>query len=129
MKKDVEIEDIQSKIQPNIYDEFKNDLSEESIERLRKIGFQEKDDSVFVLAIVRGLYHDRLGDLSKKSITGRSKGVERKEPISPAKMSVIDKMFEKRMKRDGSSAKTSGRKNKVNKHIKTAIQNINKIGH
>lgn len=126
LQKDVEIEDIEKKFGSSIFDEFKNDIASDSIDKLSIIEFGEKNDSKFVLTVVRGLYQERLEDLSRKTVTGRSKNKATKEPISPSKMAIITKIFEKRVR--GSSNSIERKKN-INKHIKKAIQNIAKTGH
>lgn len=96
------------------------------MDKINLIGCDEKDDSSFILAVMRGLYDGRVGDLSKKTVTGRSKNDEVKEPVSPAKMCLIKDMFEERMTKSGSGS--IERRKKMNKHVKMAIQNIVKIG-
>lgn len=118
--------DIKKKIRPNVFKEFKNEFSCDSMEKIRFVGFTQKDDSEFVLAVVRGLYEGKLDVLSKKSVTGRSKDGT-KEAISPTKMSIVKNMFKKRIEMN--SFNSVERKKKIARHIKTAIENINKIGH
>lgn len=126
LKKDVQIADIEKKIRPNIFHGFENQFSTDSIERLHLIGFAQKEDSAFVLAVMRGLYGGRLDVLSNKTVCGHSKD-ETKQPITPAKISIIRNLFHKRLERD--SINSAERKKKINRHIKSAIENINKTGH
>lgn len=125
MKKDVEIEEMKKKNRPKMYHEFVNEFSAESIEKFRSIGLAQEEDSAFVLALVRSLYENNLNVLSKKTVSGRSKN-KTKEPISPAKKSIITNIFNKRL---GTNSNSGERKKKLNTLIKTAIGNINKIGH
>lgn len=130
LKKDVELADMEKKIRPNMFLEFRNELSSDTMERLHIIGLEEKNDSSFVLASVRGLYHDRIDDLAKKTVTGRSKSKGTKEAISPSKMSIIKNMFERRLEMSGCALNTQNeRKAKINLHVKKAIENINKHKH
>lgn len=126
-KKDIEIENLQEKVRP-AYQTFENEFSAKSMKRLRLIGFSPKEDSAFVLAALRGLYEGRLGDLSKKTVSGRSKD-NAKGPISPKKMSSIMNLFIERTERHGNSSESAARQHKVSKFISSAIKNINKIGH
>lgn len=126
LQKDVEINEMEKKTGSSTFDEFKNDLSSEAIDKLSIIGSEEKYDSKFILTVVRDLYGGKLNELSKKSVTGRAKVENTKESITPTKMTIITKIFEKRV---SGSSKGIERKKNVNKHIKTAIQNIVKVGH
>lgn len=125
LKKDVEIAEMEKKIRPNIFHEFENKFSTDSMKRLRLIGFAQKEDSAFVLAVMRGLYEGRLAVLSNKTVSGHSKN-KTKGPITPAKMSIISNMFNERVESANNSVE---RKMKIKKHIKSAIGNINKTGH
>lgn len=126
LKKDVEIAEMEKQIQPSILDGYEDKFPTDSIEQIRLIGFTKEEDSAFVLAVMRGLYDGNLDVLSKKTVTGRSKD-EEKEAISPEKMSIMKHLFDKRV--DANSIDRTERKKKINKHIKSAIESINKKGH
>lgn len=128
MKKDVQIEELEKKMGPKVFHEFEKEFTAPSIEKLRSIGPDEKEDSVFIHAVVRGLYEHNIDDLVKKSVTGRSKD-NTKEPISPSKMLIMSKMFKERIETHASVTENDKRIKKLNKFIKIAIDNINKIGH
>lgn len=123
LKKDVEITEMEKKIHPSIFDGFENEFSTDSMEQIRLIELVQEEDSAFVLAAMRGLYDGKLDVLSKKTVTGRSK-IGGKEPISPEKLSIIKTLFNKRV--EINSINSIERKKKINKHVKTAIENINK---
>lgn len=95
MKKDVQIEEMEKKIRPKIYNEFAVKFPIESMEKLRSIGLEQEQDSLFMHAVVRGLYEGNINVLSSKTTTGRSKD-KTKEPISPKK-DIMTKIFNERI--------------------------------
>lgn len=126
IKKDVEIDELELKIQEKSnYTEFTEHFSENSMKFVRLLKNKEAEDSKFVLAVVRGLYEDRLEDLKKKNLSGRSKATN-KEPVTPEKMATIRSIFAERTK---GSAKSDERGRNLRKLIKSAIETINKKQH
>lgn len=92
---------------------------------LRSLELTEADDSKFVLAVVRGLYENRMEVLKDKNLSGRSKTTN-KTPITPEKMATIEGVFAERTSGCSEPAKRS--KN-LRKMIKSAVETINKQQH
>lgn len=110
-----------------LFDQFKDDFTLEQLNGLREIGSTIRDDSSFVATALKSLYADRLSCLKNKSLTGRGKRGEEKTGISPAKVTVMEKMFNERiyaLTKDVQERKN--RKKRLNKLIKDALNNISK---
>lgn len=126
LKKDVEIEQMELQIQDKSdYADFTEHFSDDSMKNIRSLGLTEASDSKFVLAVVRGLYENRLEVLQNKNLSGRSK-LANKEPMTPEKMGIIKDIFSKRT--NGSNESDKRRQN-LRKMVKSAIETINKTQH
>lgn len=123
LKKDVVIEELKQKLANSIYENFIDVLSRESISKLRALSNEQKDDSTFVLSIVADLYKDDLFRLQNKSFSGSKKTTS----MTPHKVDTIQKLFDERMDFiEKSIPVTLDQKSNVGKHIKSAIENINR---
>lgn len=106
---------------------FSAHFSNEKLAILRSIGPDKKEDSSFVNAAVKALYLKRLDVLENKSVTGRSKGEQKKEPMTPEKRNILNRIFTERIHLVASDGnERTSRIIEINKHIKFAIININK---
>lgn len=126
LKKDVILESLNSKIKDIRYHEFSNDFSESDLEMIRLIGNDQRDDPSFVRAALRSLYVGNLAVLKHKSMSGKSKD-NSKSAITPEKRKIIENLFNRRIQLVESEEMVDTRRKKsVAKHIKTAIEYINK---
>lgn len=73
------------------------------------------------------MYAERLSELKKKSLTGRSENEQKKEPVTPKKRDILNKVYTKRINSitDGHIERNKRIKN-LNNHIRIALNNINK---
>lgn len=90
------------------------EFSSEQSAKLRSIGLTTREDSTFVLAVVRALYEERLEVLDKRTVTGRNK---QKEKMTPAKLFTIRKTFRQRL------SKVADDKEKRAKRLTELIKN------
>lgn len=141
-KKDLEIEVLQKQInqQTNIasgtstsksnpdkiiFDGFKDSLSDIQLGCLRSLDKSAKGDSTFVINCVRFFYSDDLTKLQQKSLTGISKA-NKKEPITPRKLDQMKSLFNERLTNmQLADTERLAREKKFNRHIHSAITNIN----
>lgn len=91
------------------YDSFQNSFEEIELAKLRSIFNHHKNDATFVRLVLKYLYKDNIGILSKRSVKGtkqrkkRSKvtGAELEfdatEPLSPVKMKILSGLFAERL--------------------------------
>lgn len=70
------------------------EFSSEQLAKLQSIGLTTREDSTFVLTVVRALYEERLEVLDKRTVSGRNKN---KEKMTPEKLSTIRKIFRQRL--------------------------------
>lgn len=128
LKKDFVLYNLLHQNTEKSYEEFIGTFPVETIKRLQSIGQNQENDSSFILAAVRGLYSDNLTKLKNKSYSGPSKR-NLKEGLTPEKVNHLKSIYEKRMeymKPNSSMVAIEERKKKFSKHVKTAIQTINK---
>lgn len=90
------------------------------------VGDGKQEDALFVRTAIRILYSNDLNILKNRYVTAKSKNGD-KVQVTPEKRKIIDKIFMQRM--DAIAAKEGlddKRKTMLAKHIKAAIENINK---
>lgn len=105
------------------FSDFSNVFTSNQLAELRKIGLSAREDSSFVLAIMKFIYADRLTILKSKSVSGRAAKIDQpKEKITPEKENIIRKIFAERML----DINDDQRAKKLNKYIKDALGNITK---
>lgn len=121
LKKDLEIRSLKKKLKDGQFNQFNEILPQETIKKLNAIDTAENKDSHFILNVIRGLYKDDLDKLKLKSYSGRGTN---KQPMSPDKVRAVDCLFSQRLQLLGEQELE--RKKNMGKHIKTAIENINK---
>lgn len=91
--------------------------------KLRTIGTDKKDDSSFILNVMRFLYRNDSEKLSSLSLTGRSRGGTKKK-LSSLKYNLVKNLFWERLSSlNLYSDEFSDRAKRMNKHIKSAILN------
>lgn len=78
------------------FSKFATDFEEEHLNAIRSVGISVREDSTFVLQVIRSLYANNLQKLQSVSITGRSKD-KSKEQISPKKMNILSSMYKERL--------------------------------
>lgn len=126
LKKDFVIENLTDQAKNQRFDEYKDKFSSEAIQFIRNIGTTEKEDSTFVLMSMRGLYENNLSTLANKTYTGVSKC--EKNALTPTKSAFLKDIYNQRLKyieEDGFIISATRRK-KFAKHVKTAIESINR---
>lgn len=128
LKKDFILHNLTNQLIENRFDEFCDMFSIETVKLLRKIGPKPENDSSFVLTAVRGLYRNNLATLKNKSYSGISKN-KTKEPLTPEKVTCLRSIYEKRIEyveNETNMYDVTERKTKFSKHVKTALESINK---
>lgn len=122
LKKDIILNDLQKTKKDEGFNDFHEKFSIGTLKLLQTFGPEQKEDSSFILAAVRGLYQNNLAALKTKSFSGNSLN-NNKQALSPEKLKILNDLYERRL-----SALESGDKRKklFSKHIKNAIASINK---
>lgn len=135
-EKQSEIEDLKKRIEtkvvplsssekPLLFSEFNEDFTEQQLSRLRSIGTSKREDSTFVALSMRSMYEGRLETLQTKTLTGRGLHGNKKEKLTPEKVSKIKNMFEQRIDESVEVAEQRvARKKLFNKYIRNAQRNI-----
>lgn len=122
LKKDLQIRQLKQKLNNNRFNAFNEVLSPSTIEELRLLADIPEKDSTFVLMAMKDLYREDLNHLKCKTYSGR-----KKEALTPEKVDVIKKMFIERVDAvEKNSKNINDRKSKFSKHVKGALQNINR---
>lgn len=109
------------------FNSFSAHISSEKLAFLRSIGPDKREDSTFVSASIKALYADKLDIIKTKSLTGRSKSEQPKQPITPEKRSILNELFTERINsitNDCDERKI--RMKKINDHIRFGLINISK---
>lgn len=111
-----------SKKQTELLTEFESEFTQDQLSVLRSIGENSPEDSKFILKCVRFLYADNLDVLKFRSVTGRSNGSVKKEPMSEKKKQLLSEMYSERLNSlDLDNNIKKERFKQLNKHIKDAI--------
>lgn len=128
LKRDVVLHNLKSKKNEYRYSEFSAEFCAVALAKLRAFGTSQKDDSTFVLTAVRSLYQNNFGALKDKTYSGISRN-KNKQALSPEKLSCLKNVYGKRMEyvRQDLPFMNNERKSNFAKHVKTAIESINKI--
>lgn len=108
---------------------FENVLTNNELAVLRSIGSSKKDDSSFVLNSIRFLYKNDIDKMSCLSLTGRSRGPEAKQKMSPNKYDTVNKMFLERLTSfELNSTEFTDRSKQIDTHVKNAFINTKRHG-
>lgn len=107
-----------------IFANYEYIFTSEEVAKLRKIGSNRKEDSTFILHVIRFLYKDDMDQISGLTISGRSAG-NQKQKISSIKYNVIRNLYAERLKSLKLHApEFIDREKQANKHIKNAFSNL-----
>lgn len=120
LKKDARLRQLEAPLEKFV--DFRNILSNEAIESLQSLNPAPVDDSTFILTALKVLYKDDLSRVKTKTYSGRG---HMKEKISPKKIEVLKKLFTERL--ECIQTNTNGQNANFGKHVKTAIESINKM--
>lgn len=102
----------------------------EELAKLRSIGSTKKDDSTFILTGTRSLYRNDLNRAASITVSGRSRGPEPKQMMSPEKLETINGIFMERLDSLGlERGDRVERHKKLNELIRHALTNIKKTAH
>lgn len=108
---------------------FENDFTQNDLAKLRSMGTTKTDDSSFILNSIRFLYKNDTDKISSVSLTGRSRGAEAKQKMSPQKYDTIKDLFTERLNSlKLNSIDFAERSKELNKHMKNAFINIKRSG-
>lgn len=108
---------------------FENVLTQNELAKLRSIGTSKKEDSSFILNSIRFLYKNDIDKISSLSLTGRSRGTEAKQKISPQKYDTIKNMFSERLASlKLNSTEYTDRSKQINTLMKNAFINTKRNG-
>lgn len=127
LKKDLVLDSLIQKAKEHRFSGFSEFFPSNTLIELNLIGPSEKDDSSFVSTTIRSLYSDNLALLETKTLSGKSKE-NNKEAMSPAKVVILKNIYDKRMEYLETDCLLTNKKRKKNfsKHVKTALESINK---
>lgn len=128
LKKDLILRNLTNQPNENRFEEFGDTFPIETIKLLRSFSSKPENDSSFVLVSVRSLYRNDLATLKNKSYSGHSKN-NVKKPFTPEKLDRLKSIYEKRIEyeHDDGIHDSLDRKKKFPKHVKTALETINKV--
>lgn len=121
LKKDGTIRKLEAILLKSGYlSEFRDILSE-AFDELNLVANVPEKDSTFILRLMRHVYKNDLPGLKNKTYSnnGRSKS---KTPLTPTKLGLVRRIFEKRVKDNQSDDRLA----MFGKHVKTALESINK---
>lgn len=108
-----------------LFSHFSDSFNTDELAVLRSIDSNKSSDSTFVLNAVRSLYKTNLERVSAISVTGRVRGKEPKERMTPKKLETVENIFHERLKSLGlDSTDYTQRSKRVKTHIKNAFTNI-----
>lgn len=122
VKKDLEIRDLKLAPKDKRFSEFSTVWPANIIDELRKIDGAQNEDSNFISKVMRGFYHEELYKLKERTYSGRSK-----QALTPEKVKYAKHIFSKRLQLLGEYDDHGQRYENFSKHVKTSIENINKI--
>lgn len=137
MDKDVEIKMLTSKKNremksDHLFEEFSSNFDKKELTTIRSVLPGQKNDSRFILNIMRFLYKgDERAKLQNRSAAGRKHNGEKKAELSFEKKSILKTMFEQRVNDECPESiesidtkEHSNRIKNLNKLIRSAIHNI-----
>lgn len=96
LEMDIEIEKLEKQIKDANYHEFPYQLSEHTIDILRSFSLFQENDSKFMIALLRELYHGRTEQLQKITVSGRS-ATKEKSKMSKDTADLVKRIFDKRI--------------------------------
>lgn len=103
-----------------MFEKFENSVDPSVLKELRKIQTGQKQDSSFVLMLVRHFYRDDPSALFNRTASGKGK-----LPITPAKKSIMHELLKERVISEGEDEfRAELRSNRISALINDAICNI-----
>lgn len=118
LKKDAVIYKLENSLQNSKFCKYVDFLGDKTIESLRLLSETQEKDSAFILNAMRGLYRENLSVLKKLTYSGRAK-----EKMPQDKIDILKNLFIERL---DSQSNCIERNANIGKHIKNAIESINK---
>lgn len=122
LKKDFMIQKLEDELNKSKYDLFRSSFNDEVITALTSIDESKAKDTIFMKKALAYLYRENLCKLKEKTYSGRNK-----EPITPSKKQVLEKLFNKRLEYIKDEQEKADRSKTFGKIIKNAIESINKM--
>lgn len=121
MKKDLLIDSLEKSDQKDKqFESFKDHISSSVLNELRAKSSLRSDDPNFISVALHGLYGNDIGILKKKTLSGRS-DCGGKQPISPKKKEILERIFEERLNASPVNDVDELRKNSLSKLIRSAL--------
>lgn len=99
------------------FEKYENLIGNDGVEKLNSIGDEEKNDSTFILTIIRIIYANEIDILMNTTTTGRD-GTSK---MSEEKKNVVKILFKERLK---NSKDEKTRFEKLNRRLKNAFSNV-----
>lgn len=132
MQKDLEIKHLKQRLNTNKVNEipFQNhshQFEPGEMRKIRSIKGGERNDSAFVLTILKGLYKNEEAKLNDRQVTARKYGGIKKIELSAEKKEIMREMLKERVLDElGTSHEgneLADRLNKLNRHMRNALHN------
>lgn len=136
LQKDLEIKCLKEKLKKNCLNEKKSEIlfgkfeyrfEKEELKKIRSIRAGQRNDSTFVLSILKCLYKNEEAKLSERRVTDRKYGGTKKNELSAEKKEIMREMLEERVldeldeQRD--QDEVTNRLKQLNKHMRNALSN------
>lgn len=121
LKKDAIIRKLEAKLKDGYLNEFREYLSEAAVDELNLVANVSEKDSAFILKLMRQVYKNDLHRLKHKTYSQSIRN-KSKTPLTPTKVDLIKRIYEKRIK----GHQNRERLERFGKHVKTSIETINK---
>lgn len=121
LKKDVLISELKKEIDDSKYIEFGAFFPSNTLKDLQLIDDVPENDSKFITMALKGVYNDKLVELSKKTLSGR----HNKQQITPEKKKIIDELFYTRLKHLPDE-EIKKRRSNLSKLIRNTIDHLKK---
>lgn len=124
MRCDLALDEMKQKRISNRYIGYSDQFPSETIHELRAMSNAKNDDYKFVLAAIRGVHKGNMESLQLKTVNGQL--MDECNVIEPAKMNIIETIFDERLKYICECELVDeSRKKLLKEHIKRAIIKIN----
>lgn len=108
---------------PVMFKKFEENIDPATLKKLRNIQMGQKQDSSFVLLLVRHFYWNDLSILFNRTASGKGK-----TPITPAKKTVMQEILKERvLLEESDEIHVDLRANRINILINDAIANITRL--
>lgn len=125
LQKDIIIRNRKQQIENCSYGDFKGIFSDECLDKLKAFGNSQKKDSPFIAIALKDLYHGNVDVIKQKGLTCGSTSTEI-SAISPQKLTILNRLYARRLSYIPSEEVDDFRKKNLNKLIRNAIDNARK---